>query len=1688
MSKGRMCSQWLITSLALIWSAAGTGFVSAATLYVSKSGNDGNNGQSWTEAKLTVQAGLNAAVSGDQVWVAAGTYVEKITLKSGVVLYGGFAATEIYLSQRNWNTCPTILDGNQSGTVVIVPSGATLNTRIDGFIIRNGSNGGISCSSSSPMIVNNRIIGNIASAGGGIYCYSSSPMIADNIIISNVATSSSGGGGIYCKSGSPMIINNIITSNHASIGAGIRSSMSNITMINTIVAFNASGVYATGGTITFRYNCVYGNVGYNYSGISDPTGINGNISVDPQLTSLAYGNLHLQPNSPCVNTGDNTATQSGWVDMDGQPRIIGGHVDIGADESDGTMHSPGPTVIVRISPDGNDGNDGSSWALAKRTVQAGIEATALHGGEVWVRTGTYKIQIKLWSYVYVYGGFAGTENNRNERDWITNPTILDGQQGGSVVTARASYQVSSIDGFIIRNGCNSQGGGVYCSHSAPLIAHNKFTDNTSTNVGGAIYCIASSPVIANNAITGNSGFSAGGGIYCMNSSPTIINNTIIGNYADYGGGICCIDGSPLIANSIVAFNSSGVAVPTSSILRHNCVYDNNAYNYSGISDPTGSNGNISADPELADLAFGNVHIQSYSPCVDAGGNAYVFGELDMDGQSRIQPAEGTVDIGADESDGSDWPAGPYTIIRVAPDGNDAHGGSSWALAKRTVQAGIDAASTLGGEVWVKAGTYNERITLHPYAYLYGGFVGMEDARDERNWIAHATILDGQQAGSVVTARSGYHVNTIDGFTIRNGSGYVSPSGNSPLGGGIYCSYASPTVMNNKVEGNIALYGAGIYCCHAFPKIANNKIVDNKAAGENYGYGGGIYCSFSSPTICDTIIMDNFASYGGGIYCCNESAPIIKTNSIMGNRVPDSSSTAGGGICCSSSSPMILNNTIIGNSAASGGGISCSSSSPTIANNRINGNSAIYSDGGGLHCGSNSNATIINNTIIGNSALNGGGISCYASSPVIINTITAFNSSGIYSWGTGSPALKYNCVHGNDAYNYLGISDPTGINGNISVDPLLADSTYGNVHLQPDSPCVDTGDNSVVQVNWRDVDDEERIMGGHVDIGVDESDGTEYPPGPYAIVRVDPEGNDSNDGSSWNLAVRTVQAGIDAATLLGGEVWVKAGTYYERINLRSYAYVYGGFTGFENARAQRNWAAQITILDGRQDGSVVTIRAGQHISTLDGVTIQKGNGTVMGMCRYGGGIYCQGGSPVIINNTITGNVLSASDKNYGAAIYCGHANASIINNIITDNRTINSAYSYGGGIYCHRSTLLVMNNKITGNAVTGTSSSCGGAIYTSYSSATVLHNIISDNNASSSGGGIYSDYDLSTIIANNIISKNRANSTGGGGILCYYTAPVITNNSITENETVSGAGGAIFCFYASPIITNNTIACNESRSYRGGGICCTSCSAAVFNNTLTDNRATDGGGIYCTYSSPIIANNTITGNTATTNGGGISAAYSSPIISNTIIAFNSSGIYNSGGTPTLRYNCVYGNPAYNYSGITDPTGADGNISADPRFVQVDPGSDGIWGTADDDYSDLRLLADSPCIDAGDNATVPAEVTTDLDGNARVINCLVDMGTYEVDYGLPSPFAADFDNECDVDQGDFSIFAACATAPNVPYDPMALPASPPGCPLTPDGTGRIAADFDRDGDVDQEDFGIFQRCYSGEGQPVDPACAG
>lgn len=140
----------------------------------------------------TIQAGLDSCSDNDIVLVAPGTYVENLVWpnKQGIYL----------LSELGPDV--TIIDGDSTECVIdFYGANVDTNTIIKGFTIHSGAG--------------------YWGVGGGISCWSSSPIIMENTIINNESAIQMNGGGIYVSSGSPIIINNRISRNMASSGGGI---------------------------------------------------------------------------------------------------------------------------------------------------------------------------------------------------------------------------------------------------------------------------------------------------------------------------------------------------------------------------------------------------------------------------------------------------------------------------------------------------------------------------------------------------------------------------------------------------------------------------------------------------------------------------------------------------------------------------------------------------------------------------------------------------------------------------------------------------------------------------------------------------------------------------------------------------------------------------------------------------------------------------------------------------------------------------------------------------------------------------------------------------------------------------------------------------------------------------------------------------------------------------------------------------------------------------------------------------------------------------------------------------------------------------------------------------------------------------------------------------------------------------
>ena len=302
--------------------------INAKTVYYVKTDGAGN-GSSWANAANNIQTMIDKAVSGDEVWVAKGTYYpttetiardsrsRTFAIKSEVNLYGGFAGSESLISQRALADLnldgkvdsyelvnATILSGdidgvadvwskttNTDGTwswTVTGNSGncynvVTARSNINGFSViggnANGTNsvnqygGGIYSSS----LVSNCTVSNCsASSGGGIYS-NSSPSIysVTNCSVSNCSATS--GGGIYSTPSNPYFscVNNCTVSNcSATNGGGIYSSsnsysstVTNCSVINCS-ASSGGGIYSYSNSIVSNctiINCSASSGGGIYS-------------------------------------------------------------------------------------------------------------------------------------------------------------------------------------------------------------------------------------------------------------------------------------------------------------------------------------------------------------------------------------------------------------------------------------------------------------------------------------------------------------------------------------------------------------------------------------------------------------------------------------------------------------------------------------------------------------------------------------------------------------------------------------------------------------------------------------------------------------------------------------------------------------------------------------------------------------------------------------------------------------------------------------------------------------------------------------------------------------------------------------------------------------------------------------------------------------------------------------------------------------------------------------------------------------------------------------------------------------------------------------------------------------------------------------------------------------------------------
>jgi predicted outer membrane repeat protein len=382
---GNRVGSFLFWGALLCVLAAASGGVSVVR-YVNGAAVGANDGTSWANAFTDLQAALAAAVSGDEIWIAAGTYKPTSTtsrsvsfaLKNGVGVYGGFVGNEVSRGDRNPAVNVTILSGDigvggnssdNSYHVVTAASAVTASTILDGFTITGGNaNGstpddlgaGLLGASASPVVAHCIFTGNTASSkGGAVRVDNGSATFQDCTFTSN--TAGVAGGAISAGTVTALTLTRCLirsnTANDVSRGGGLDVT-TNVTAADCLIAQNTTNgvVYFQGGNVLTN-TTVTGHGGYGVSALSGTSTIvnsilwsdltaetflgdfasldisysdvqggfagTGNKNANPLFVNVGAGNWQLGAGSPAVDAGNNAAVPGGLTtDLAGQPRFF----------------------------------------------------------------------------------------------------------------------------------------------------------------------------------------------------------------------------------------------------------------------------------------------------------------------------------------------------------------------------------------------------------------------------------------------------------------------------------------------------------------------------------------------------------------------------------------------------------------------------------------------------------------------------------------------------------------------------------------------------------------------------------------------------------------------------------------------------------------------------------------------------------------------------------------------------------------------------------------------------------------------------------------------------------------------------------------------------------------------------------------------------------------------------------------------------------------------------------------------------------------------------------------------------------------------------------------------------------------------------------------------------------------------
>nr|WP_320014312.1 right-handed parallel beta-helix repeat-containing protein [uncultured Desulfobacter sp.] len=751
---------------------------------------------------------------------------------------------------------------------------------------------------------------------------------------------------------------------------------------------------------------------------------------------------------------------------------------------------------------------------------------------------------------------------------------------------------------------------------------------------------------------------------------------------------------------------------------------------------------------------------------------------------------------------------------------DSPDGSSWAQAFSSLSTALQSNLIDKKEIWVARGTYypsdiskrEDSFCLVSGISIYGGFIGNEFLRSQRNWTKNVTVLSGEIGDPQLLSDNSYHVVTgaddtlIDGFIIRDG--YAVPdeketvssdilagvqekkthmknpdtvtSANVYSGGGLLNLYAGAYVRNCSFQGNYAVKGGAV--CNLATQYRDHNDMTNEIGSK-------------TPVFESCIFEDNHAiTHGGAVY----NAFFTRTTFITCAFTDNTSGSRGGAVYADKGSPVHFMNILFShNEAERGAALAADGSSnirliyATFACNMA------YDTGAAIYLGSCLNKQTDGSPFIGNEA--------HLYKSLIISNVSITSPSSISSQHDSTVTFDEQSI-------------VETVDGTMNASQFLVEKSFA-------SKSAEAGFHPARKIDvdcWTDIfDGDENRMYLSYDYDTSSASGN---PG---TIYVNDDASAGGDGTSWATAFCDLNLALEQAAA-GSRIWVAKGVYtptdgperFATFVMKKGVDIYGGFNGNETTLNERDWETNKTVLSGDigrvgddSDNSYHVV-FGASDSLLDGFIVQAGRADGEFYHRRGGGLLCDGkASPRIANCIFEKNQAEEG----GAIAGTGSASPVLENCTITEN----TARLGGGILFRTRPGNPGPGAKLTDVKLTGnTSQGKGGAVYIdSGAQPCFTRCTLSGNRSLGNGGSVYVDNSTTGQIYatphfNACFLTDNTTGLRGGAFAVFNGTVSLKDTVVTHNTAVSGGGGIALDYRGALFDEKNTSVIEDNISTSG----------------------------------------------------------------------------------------------------------------------------------------------------------------------------------------------------------------------------------------------------------------------------------